>query len=443
MTVPAERRGVVVVHSSDEMYGSDRMLLEVVDALLATGTPVEVWLPTDLDTGLHDVGLARTGLHDVGLAHTGRTLCGELQRRRSVVVRHLDLPILRRALLRPRGLVRLIRSGARLQREIRRSRPLVVHCATSACLLAAPAARLTGVPVVSLHVQEIWTGVEARVLRALARCTTFQITISRAVDDAARLRSSTVVENCRPDPDDVEVGPGSGIADRSGPLHFVIASRWNRWKGHRTLLEAWSRAGCPGRLTVLGGAPPSGDAVDVPQLVPELLGGRTSGGAQTVHVVGEVDDIGAHLAAADVLVLPSDQPEPFGLVMIEAFAHGRPVIASRAGGPLEVITDGSDGWTFPPGDTGALAALLGTLDRATVAAAGRRARTTFEQRFIAERYRQRVGELFAAAVSEPTSRNHFGSATSKNPVLATNSAAYTTANPPDHHISPSARHSSP
>ena len=45
-------------------------------------------------------------------------------------------------------------------------------------------------------------------------------------------------------------------------------------------------------------------------------------------MVGEVADIAPHLAAADVLVLPSDEPEPFGLVVIEAFSLSRPVVAS-------------------------------------------------------------------------------------------------------------------
>lgn len=371
------RPRVVVVHSSDELYGADRMLLEVVEALTTiVRAEVEVWLPVDLP-------------------HVEVTLCGELERR-SVAVRHLDLPILRRALLRPRGLVGLVRRTLRLRRELRRARPTAVHCATSACLLAAPAARLAGVRVVSLHVQEIWSGAEAHLLRLLARFTTLRLTISRAVDAAAGLRRSEVVENCVPGLDEVVAGPDP--AERDGPLHYVVASRWNAWKGHRTLLDAWARAQCPGRLTVLGGPPPSGERVDVHALVDELEA-RVPGGRQSVQIIGEVNDIAPHLDAADVLVLPSDQPEPFGLVMVEAFAHGRPVVASRGGGPLEVITSGVDGWLYPLGDAEALATTLTALDRDQVSIAGRRARATFEQRFTPQRYRLRVAALFTVAMA--------------------------------------------
>ncbi len=372
-----ERARVVVVHSSDELYGADRMLLEIVEALTTiVGAEVEVWLPSDLP-------------------HGPTPLCHELDRR-GVAVRHLDLPILRRALLRPRGLLGLARGALRLRRELRRSRATAVHCATSACLLAAPAARLAGIRVVSLHVQEIWAGTEAHLLRLLARFTTLRLTISRSVDTAAKLRRSEVVENCVPGLD--ELLPGDDPAGRDGALHYVVASRWNAWKGHRTLLTAWARAGCPGRLTVLGGPPPSGERVDVAALVAELLGpspDRTG----TVEIVGEVADIGPFLDAADVLVLPSDQPEPFGLVMVEAFAHGRPVIASRAGGPLEVVTSGVDGWLYPLADADALAVLLRSLDRDQVALAATRARATFEARFTPQRYRLRIASLYTVALA--------------------------------------------
>ncbi len=372
-----ERARVVVVHSSDELYGADRMLLEIVEALTTiVGAEVEVWLPSDLP-------------------HGPTPLCHELDRR-GVGVRHLDLPILRRALLRPRGLLGLAQGTLRLRRELRRSRPTAVHCATSACLLAAPAARLAGIRVVSLHVQEIWAGTEAHLLRLLARFATLRLTISRSVDTAAKLRRSEVVENCVPGLD--ELLPGDNPAGRDGALHYVVASRWNAWKGHRTLLTAWARAGCPGRLTVLGGPPPSGERVDVAALVADLLGpspDRTG----TVEIVGEVADIGPFLDAADVLVLPSDQPEPFGLVMVEAFAHGRPVIASRAGGPLEVVTSGVDGWLYPLADADALAVLLRSLDRDQVALAATRARATFEARFTPQRYRLRIASLYTVALA--------------------------------------------
>ena len=49
-------------------------------------------------------------------------------------------------------------------------------------------------------------------------------------------------------------------------------------------------------------------------------------------------------------ITPSQWYETFGLTLIESFAHGRPVIASRIGGMTEIVTDGIDGHLVHPGD---------------------------------------------------------------------------------------------
>jgi glycosyltransferase involved in cell wall biosynthesis len=348
---------MVIVHSSDEMYGADRMVLETV-AAAAPGITVEVWLPTDI-------------------AHPATPLCRELERR-GVAVRHLPLPIVRRAYLNPRGVLGIIRRAIALHRALRAARPAVLYCATSAALPAAPIGRLLRIPRVTAHVQEIWSRADRAALGLLARCCHRVVAISTAA--AASLpspvrRRTTVVPNATAEP--ARVVPLDG---RAGPLQYLIASRWNGWMGHRTLLSAWQRAGSPGRLLVLGGRPPSGSAVDVPELVTAL------GISATVQIVGEVPDPDGYLERADVVLVPSDQPEPFGLVAIEAFARGRPVIASAAGGLTDIVTDGSDGWLFPPGDVDALAGLLAGLDRDRVHAAGRAARRSYRQRYLIDRF---------------------------------------------------------
>jgi glycosyltransferase involved in cell wall biosynthesis len=355
----AGRRRLVFLHPSDELYGADRMLLEMLGAL-GPDLDAEVWLPNDL-------------------AHPppSSSLCTRLDAQ-GVRVRHLGLPILRRAYRTPLGLAGLAARAVGLVRDLRSVRPDVVYCTTSAAFLCAPLARLAGVPLVLGHVQEIWTRADATVLALPARSCRRLLSISEAV--AAALPTGlrhrvTVVANGTPEPS--RVVPLTG---RTGELRYLVASRWNGWKGHRTLLEAWDRAGAPGQLVVLGGPPPSGDSVDVPAIVAGLRW------PESVTVVGEVLDSSRYVEAADVVVVPSDQPEPFGLVAIEAFARARPVVASAAGGLADVVTPGSDGWTYPPGDVEALAKVLVGLTRADVATAGRHARQTYEARYTVERF---------------------------------------------------------
>ena len=60
---------------------------------------------------------------------------------------------------------------------------------------------------------------------------------------------------------------------------------------------------------------------------------------------------------AAVFALPSDD-EGLGIVILEAMACGVPVVATRCGGPEDIITDGTDGFLVPRYDAGALASRL-------------------------------------------------------------------------------------
>ena len=77
----------------------------------------------------------------------------------------------------------------------------------------------------------------------------------------------------------------------------------------------------------------------------------------TYHEWLEPDEVSAVLDDATMLVLPS-WPEGLGRVVIEAFARGRPVVATDAGGIPDLVTDEVEGLLVPPADVGALAAAL-------------------------------------------------------------------------------------
>jgi glycosyltransferase involved in cell wall biosynthesis len=81
------------------------------------------------------------------------------------------------------------------------------------------------------------------------------------------------------------------------------------------------------------------------------------------HVIltGERRDVPACLDAMDVAIHSSTNPEPFGRVLIEAMALGRPLIAPREGGPLEIVVDGETGILIPPRDPDALAEAIDRL----------------------------------------------------------------------------------
>jgi glycosyltransferase involved in cell wall biosynthesis len=80
-----------------------------------------------------------------------------------------------------------------------------------------------------------------------------------------------------------------------------------------------------------------------------------------VILTGERRDVAACLDAMDVAIHASTNPEAFGRVLIEAMALGRPLIAPREGGPLEIVVDGETGILIPPRDPAALAAAIDRL----------------------------------------------------------------------------------
>ncbi|WP_300156375.1 glycosyltransferase family 4 protein [Solidesulfovibrio sp.] len=140
------------------------------------------------------------------------------------------------------------------------------------------------------------------------------------------------------------------------------------WKGHDVFLEACAQAlpGISAGALIVGGEP-DGSGRELARLRHKAL---ELGIGDRVWFTGHEKDVASAMAACQVVVHASTSPEPFGRVILEAMALGRPVVASLAGGPAEIIESGSDGWLVPPGDARALAGAI----RSLLADAGMRER---------------------------------------------------------------------
>jgi len=113
------------------------------------------------------------------------------------------------------------------------------------------------------------------------------------------------------------------------------------------------------RLQVVGAGPGEGR-------FREMAARLHVGDHVTFHGFVKQDRLPPFYQNADLVILPSRR-ESFGLVLAEAMAAGRPVVASRVGAIPEVVVDGSTGLLIPPDDTTACAdaivSLLGNTDR--------------------------------------------------------------------------------
>jgi len=105
--------------------------------------------------------------------------------------------------------------------------------------------------------------------------------------------------------------------------------------------------------------------------------------ADRVGFTGFVSEPASAMRALDVVVHASTTPEPFGLVIVEGMACGRPVIVSAAGGAAEIVQPGVDALTHAPGDVAGLATAIHslTVDGALRERLGREALRTAIARF--------------------------------------------------------------
>lgn len=141
-----------------------------------------------------------------------------------------------------------------------------------------------------------------------------------------------------------------------GKTNILFVGRLEKRKGLRYLLEAYSRLKWDfpdTRLIVVGPGNPDKDCY-------RILAERN---LRDVVFVGAVDHavLPRYYSTADIFCSPATGKESFGIVLLEAMAAGKPIVASRIQGFSYIVKHGEQGLLVPPKDPGALADSLGTL----------------------------------------------------------------------------------
>jgi glycosyltransferase involved in cell wall biosynthesis len=127
-----------------------------------------------------------------------------------------------------------------------------------------------------------------------------------------------------------------------GGIRVGLVGTFARWKGHAVFLDALARLRgvANTRGYIVGGPIYHTNASQYSQEQLRVQAERLGLG-DTVGFTGKVDDVSSALRALDIVVHASTEPEPFGLVIAEAMASGRPVVVSRAGGAAEIAQGGA------------------------------------------------------------------------------------------------------
>ena len=312
------------------------------------------------------------------------------------------LAVLRRASMSPGGLARIAASLARdaggLARLARARDVRLIHTNTSVTLGGAAAARLARVPHV-WHVREIYAGFErwwpaysrlllsADALPCVSQATRDQLGASgraRVLHDGLAVAPHRAERRAARD----------ALALPDAAFVVAILGRISSWKGQDMLIRAL--AAMPGDdspIALIAGDPWTGEE----QRLDELRALAASlDVADRVRFAGFRPDVENVYGAADVVAVPSTQPDPLPNAALEAAAAGCCVVAADHGGLPEILTDGVTGRLVAPADPAALAATLGELrdDAAARARLGAAAADDVRARFAPARMLEQVQALY-------------------------------------------------
>ena len=297
-------------------------------------------------------------------------------------VRRFDFPMPRAAadamLQLPTHAGRSLRA---LRTAHRRFQPDVinVHCYSANGVYGTAVSAMTGTPlVVSLHGETLmddhdiyershslrW-GLKWGLRRAAGVTACSELTLHDAeVRFGLDTKKAQVVHNA------VDLDEAPAVHVQVPFDRYVLGlGRMVHKKGFDLLLRAFAEVDAPDVGLVLAGSGPQ--QAELEQLAVDLgVDDRTC----FTGVLGR-PEVAWVMANAEIFVLPS-RVEPFGIVALEAWRAGTPLIATRHGGPAEYVRDGTDGVLIDPEDTVASAAALGDLlsdglRRRGVGAAGR------------------------------------------------------------------------
>ena len=147
----------------------------------------------------------------------------------------------------------------------------------------------------------------------------------------------------------------------SGKQVVLYLGRIHPTKGVHTLIEAFAEVAPAAKDAVLVLAGPcSKEGEGYLAGLKALVNGRALQGRGVFTSRLSEEEKRAAYESCSFFVLPSSY-EPNGIVLLEAAAHGKPLLSSRTDGPSSIVREGESGYLFPPGDVKELARLLGLL----------------------------------------------------------------------------------
>lgn len=246
-------------------------------------------------------------------------------------------------------------NGIEVHRSVADAEPLDVVVSMGAATHAWAGAEAASLGIAAAWWLELTLRGRPAEAAALAVPAAFAAAPTDAATAALRARAphlavATIAPGVDPGPVAAHQVAGARLrAELDGDPLVVLVGRLDPAKGQDVAIAAIDQLAARHReaqLVLVGGAI-VGHEGDIEARLRAAAGDR-------VTFTGHLADPGPWLAAADVVVVPS-RHEAFGLVVVEALAHGARVVAADVDGPRAILAGGRHGWLVAPGDADALA----------------------------------------------------------------------------------------
>ena len=370
---------VLITHPSAELYGSDRMALLALRALVKQGHAVTAVVPDD------------------------GPLLGKMRASRANVI-VADIPVLRKADLKPLGFLRLLwrvaESQFRIARIVRSVNPDVLYVNTIVQPWWIAGAKFQRRRVV-VHVREA-EGQLRHVLKTIINAPLMLADVIICNSQSTKREITSILPMSRKQilvvyngKDWSEYQSRQSVrssCDATTPVRLTVVGRLSPRKGQDIAVQALAEmisTGADATLTLVGGVFPGYEwyEQDLKETAAKL------DLADRVKFVGFQEDIRTMLAQTDIAIVPS-RIEPFGTVAAECMAAGLLTIVADVQGLAEIVENGNNGLTFSADDHTALArsciwAMTHPEESKNLALRGQR---DVSERFSLERYEREIVE---------------------------------------------------
>ncbi len=323
---------ILYLHAGAELYGADKVLLELIKGLDEREFEAHVILPND--------GVLVPALREVGAQ-----------------VKVINYPILRRKYFNPKGIFEYLTSYSRYSKQIaqyiRENQIDLIHNNTTAVLEGIYLKRKLKLPLL-WHVHEIIVKPKAIsdfINFLMGRFADKIVTVSQAVashikqsphikDDQISVIYNGVDNKVYYQADAQSIRKKFDIAEDA--LVIGMVGRVNAWKGQGDFLEAVAPIleQHPKAIAFMAGSAFEGEEWRVQELEENITNLKVANQIKRIDYYANTTEL---YNMFDIFVLPSTNPDPLPTVVLEAMACGKPVVGYRHGGVCEMVKEGENG----------------------------------------------------------------------------------------------------